>query len=144
MTIGLVVWYNADISDKASQDGARPRMLSTIEYNATAIGHWADKPLRSIATRWVSRARRRLGAADERSSWWSFIHDWRSKAHHWLAACRTGQHRFSPLVQYRVSGQTLQCWCYLDRLVIHLLLQLINPTIKNITIELWKIIRLFD
>jgi len=106
-------------------------MLATIEYKTPSIAHWADKPLRRIAARWISRQRRRLGAAHERSSWWSFIHDWRSKAPHWLAVCRAGRHHFSPLIQYRLPGQTCQCWCYLDRLVIHLLLQLIKPTIKH-------------
>jgi len=53
----------------------------------------------------------------------------------WIQDFRSGSHWFSPLHQYRFMDECIQSWCYLDRLIIHLILKLIQPTFKYFLID---------
>ena len=94
--------------------------------------HWHRHPLNEWAQQWRSTLSERLGAVGERSSWWPFVWKWPTHIHAWLTSFRAGLHRFSPMITYGFSDETMTVWCYLDRLMIHCLLKLLKPTFKHV------------
>jgi len=84
------------------------------------------------ANRWYQAIRKRLSAIDERNSWWLFAPFWKIKVEFWLKDFIAGKHQFTPMMQYRFTDGIIRVWSYLDRLIMHLLLEHIKPTFKHI------------
>lgn len=93
---------------------------------------WLYFALFQKAAKWYARMRKRLRLASERSPWWDFTWYWTSSIAARLKTFRIGQHRFSPLIQYHFKDETIQVWSYPDRLALHLILKIIQPTWKYV------------
>ncbi len=98
----------------------------------TTRNRWQLPTLLTLASMWRSYMRERIGVGYEGGTWWSFISRWSSNRVNWLRTFTAGLHQFSPLRQYCFPEEVLQVWCYLDRLMIHLILTVIKPTFKHI------------
>ena len=81
---------------------------------------------------WHQTIRRRLSAIDEKSNWWLFAPFWKSRINFWLKNFIAGKHQFTPMMQYKFTDGIVRVWSYLDRLIMHLLLEHIKPTFKHI------------
>ena len=93
---------------------------------------WAYASLFAMATKWCMRTRKRVGAAGERSSWWILIAEWPKRIETWLREFIAGNYQFSPMMQYDFGDEAVRVWSYRDRLMIHLLLNIIRPTFRHI------------
>jgi RNA-directed DNA polymerase len=85
-----------------------------------------------LAEKWRVKQRKRLRLANENSSWWHFLPFWQERIEKWLGDFCAGQHKFSPLSQYKFSDEVVQVWSYLDKLILHLIINIIRPTFKHI------------
>jgi hypothetical protein len=86
----------------------------------------------TTAAAWYQARRKRLRAIDEKSSWWLFAPYWKREINFWLKNFIAGKHQFTPMMQYKFSDGVIRVWSYLDRLIMHLLLEHIKPTFKHI------------
>ena len=96
------------------------------------IIRWVLPRLLKAVTAWRVALREKIGAGSEFSSWWYFISMWDLQHVVWVRDFIAGQHQFEPFKQYKFTNEIIQVWSYLDRLMIHLILQIIRPTFKHI------------
>jgi len=94
---------------------------------------WNIHKLKALANRWCESRRQRLMImASETSPWWCFIYEWPKQIERWLQDFKAGHYCFSPMIQYQFADEIVQLWQYRDRLMVHLLYQLLKPTFKYI------------
>jgi len=100
---------------------------------ATVVqANWSDQKIKELAFVWKQRSQMRMGAVSAKSLWWSFVTEWPGKISHWLMAFRRGTHQFSPMQQFSFPSEVARVWNYLDRMILHLILRVIQPTFKFI------------
>jgi RNA-directed DNA polymerase len=104
--------------------------METIAQNIKY--RWIGFELYQKASIWCFHMRRRKKTASMYSSWWSFIWHWDAHIKVWLKDFRTGNHQFSPMMQYKFSNEVMRVWSYLDCLMLHLILKIIRPTFKHV------------
>ena len=92
--------------------------------------HWHSKRLTHAASEWYQDMHQHYQTVSEWSAWWGFMSE--KQISHWLIIFRMGLHGFSPLTRYRFCDGTVCVWSYLDRLMIHLLMNILRPTFKHI------------
>lgn len=97
---------------------------------------WALACLLLSASQWRDKNKKRIGVASSKNSWWVFNADWDSAIgggiQKWLTAFISGTYQFSPLKQYDFADESIRVWCYCDRLMLALILQIIKPTFQHI------------
>lgn len=79
------------------QRGIFLEMDSLMDTSQVRNTHWAYSKLGLAAGRWRRKTAKRMGAVDERSGWWAFVHEWPAKLPAWLQDFRLGRHRFTPV-----------------------------------------------
>jgi hypothetical protein len=75
--------------------------------------------------------RKKLGAAKEKSEWWSFIPTWHGNIELWIQDFIIGKHQFSPMSQYEFKDAVARVWSYHDRLIMYLILKIIKSILDK-------------
>ena len=115
--------------------GSLPRLLFVNMMYQTAkniTNHWDISLLSHRADAWSQRQAIKHGAIDECSQWWPFIWDWKENSGSWIKEFSVGSHTFSPMLQYNFSDEVVRVFSFLDQLIVHSILKILQPTFKYV------------
>jgi len=108
------------------------RMDTIMHLNMRKRKSWLSTALLQKTQAWPKTLSKRIGVGRVRSDWWGFITGWTQKHTLYLKHFQSGAHLFSPRRAYRFTDEIVELWCYLDRLMLHLILTIIKPTFKHL------------
>jgi RNA-directed DNA polymerase len=92
-----------------------------------------DKPtLFEVAKAWRIKMRKKYLQASDKSPWWPFRSEWNQNIKNYINDFCDGNHRFSPMYQYRFKDDVVRCWSQDDRLIMHFIFKTLPPTFKYV------------
>ncbi len=93
---------------------------------------WQITKLLPLAKSWFAKKQNQMHRVSEKSMWWAFVWPFREKIKATVDNFIAGSHHFSPLKAYSFKDDSFMSWEYEDRLINHLIWEIIRPAALHI------------